>query len=102
MGISERKTRDRDQRRQQILFVANRYFKANGYNEARIEDIAQGAELSSSTIYLHFKGKEDLYAAVLLKLFDRLYRRFVHVVNQDFPRLEDRLDAHARVGEAEE
>jgi AcrR family transcriptional regulator len=46
MGIQERKERETERRRQQIMVAAKRVFSEKGFNKATMEDIAQEAELS--------------------------------------------------------
>ncbi len=46
MGIQERKEREKERRRQQIMVAAKRVFSDKGFNKATMEDIAQEAELS--------------------------------------------------------
>ena len=51
MGIQERKEREKERRRQQIMVAAKRVFSNKGFNKATMEDIAQEAELSPGTLY---------------------------------------------------
>ena len=60
MGIQERKEREKERRRQQIMVAAKRVFTEKGFNKATMEDIAQEAELSPGTLYLYFKNKDDI------------------------------------------
>jgi len=55
MGIQERKKREKERRRQQIMIAAKRVFSVKGYSKATMEDIAKEAELSPGTLYLYFK-----------------------------------------------
>jgi AcrR family transcriptional regulator len=52
MGIQERKEREKERRRQQIMVAAKRVFSNKGFSKATMEDIAQEAELSPGTLYL--------------------------------------------------
>ena len=49
MGIQERKEREKERRRQQIMVAAKRVFSEKGFNKATMEDIAHEAELSPGT-----------------------------------------------------
>ena len=80
MGIQERKERERERRRQQIMMSAKRLFSAKGFHRTTMEDIAREAELSPGTIYLYFKNKEDLYASLSLWILQYLLIRLEHVV----------------------
>jgi AcrR family transcriptional regulator len=93
MGIHERKQRERERRKQKIIYAAKRRFKACGFKDTSIKDIADECDLSPGTIYLYFKTKEDLYASVLMSVFEYLYMRLKHVENQKATRREDRINA---------
>jgi TetR/AcrR family transcriptional regulator len=64
MGIQERKEREKEARRDEILDAAYKVFIARGLTGSTVDDIAAEAELSKGTIYLYFRSKEDLYLAV--------------------------------------
>src|SRR5947209_11325801 len=48
-----------------ILKVAAERFAENGYRGTSIEEIAQGAEISRSSLFWHFRSKEGLLQAVI-------------------------------------
>ena len=52
-------------KRQAILDAAKQAFIAHGYSGASIEAIAEAAPVSKPTLYNHFKGKQELFAAVI-------------------------------------
>jgi AcrR family transcriptional regulator len=79
MGIQERKEREKERRRQQIIVAAKRVFSEKGFNKATMEDIAKEAELSPGTLYLYFKNKEELYASLSLRILQFLHIRVAHV-----------------------
>ncbi|PIP36466.1 MAG: TetR/AcrR family transcriptional regulator [Desulfobacterales bacterium CG07_land_8_20_14_0_80_52_14] len=72
MGIQERKEREREQRRQQIMVAALRVFSAKGFNKSTMEDIATEAELSPGTLYLYFRNKDELFASLSLRMLQFL------------------------------
>jgi AcrR family transcriptional regulator len=92
MGIQERKEREKERRRQQIIVAAKRVFSEKGFNKATMEDIAQEAELSPGTLYLYFKNKEELYASLSLRILQYLHIRVEHVNKEDL-NAEQKLDA---------
>ena len=79
MGIQERKEREKERRRQQIIIAAKRVFSDKGFNKTTMEDIAEEAELSPGTLYLYFKNKEELYASLSLRILKYLAIRVEHV-----------------------
>ena len=51
--------------RERILAAAIEEFKAQGYADASIRNIADNAEISLGNIYRYYKNKEDLYFAII-------------------------------------
>lgn len=92
MGIQERKEREKERRRQQIIVAAKRVFSEKGFNKATMEDIAHEAELSPGTLYLYFKNKEELYASLSLRILQYLHIRVEHVNKEELPPKE-KMDA---------
>lgn len=93
MGIQERKERERERRRQQIIVAAKRVFSDKGFNKATMEDIAKEAELSPGTLYLYFKNKDELYASLSLRILQYLIIRLEHVNANDALGPEEKMDA---------
>ena len=79
MGIHERKEREKERRRQQIMVAAKRVFSIKGFGRATMEDIANEAELSPGTLYLYFKSKDDLCASLSLRVLEYFFLRMKHV-----------------------
>jgi len=61
MGISERRERERVERRRAILDCARELILSHGVQRVSMEDIAHKAELSKATVYLYFSSKEALF-----------------------------------------
>ena len=93
MGIQERKEREKERRRQQIIVAAKRVFSEKGFNKATMEDIAKEAELSPGTLYLYFKNKEELYASLSLRILQYLHIRVTHVNKEAALSPEQKLSA---------
>ena len=60
MGISERREREKAERRKAILKCARELILSQGVERVSMEDIARKAELSKATMYLYFSGKDAL------------------------------------------
>jgi len=58
--------------REMILKTAIKHFVAKGYDGARVDEIVSDTETSKNLVYHYFRGKEDLFVAVL----DRIYEEF--------------------------
>lgn len=74
MGVTERKEREKIQRREAIIDAAEKIFFKDGIEDASMDQIAQEAELSKGTLYLYFKSKDELYRAIILRGFIILKR----------------------------
>lgn len=65
MGIAERKTREKEERRALILERAKELILERGIPALSMQDIADAAELSKATLYLYFQSKEAILAEIL-------------------------------------
>ena len=61
MGISERREREKIERRRTILNCARELILSQGVQRVSMEDIARKAELSKATVYLYFSSKDVLF-----------------------------------------
>lgn len=71
-GRAPRADRRRARTRAAILDAAEVVFTRDGYDGARIESIAESADISVGSLYVHFGGKRDVYLHVVersLRLF---------------------------------
>ncbi|GAA0615567.1 TetR/AcrR family transcriptional regulator [Sporichthya brevicatena] len=71
-SAAARGERRRARTRTAILDAAEEVFRARGYDAARVEEIAERADMSVGSIYQHFDGKRGLY----LTLVDRALELF--------------------------
>ena len=76
MGIQERKEREKEHRKEEIVDAAQRLFLEKGLQATTMDEIAEAAELSKGTIYLYYKSKEDLYLAVVMRGMETLREMF--------------------------
>lgn len=69
----DRELRARGQRTMRKLLDAGvKVFSTKGFHAARVDDIVKVAKTSHGTFYLYFANKEDLFAALLQDVGDRL------------------------------
>lgn len=64
-----------DERKTQIINAAEGVFTEKGFDEARMDDIAEETGLSKGTLYLYFKSKDDLIIAILDRMFQREFKQ---------------------------
>ena len=60
MGTKERRAREKEQLRRQIISAARELFVNEGYENVSMRKIADKIEYSPTVIYLYFKDKADL------------------------------------------
>ncbi|MDP2915236.1 MAG: TetR/AcrR family transcriptional regulator [Candidatus Aminicenantes bacterium] len=65
MGIKERRGREEKARLTSIIAAAENVFAERGYHQARMDDIAEAAELAKGTLYYYFKSKDEIYVHLL-------------------------------------
>lgn len=92
MGIQERKRREREQRRRQIMRAAHDVFSVKGFTKTTMEDIAREAELSPGTLYLYFKNKDELYASLSVEVLEQLYEKLKRVYIKEARNPQVRID----------
>ncbi len=67
MALADRKEREKEQRRRDIINAAEKLFFSRGYDNVSMNDIASEVELSKATLYLYFEDKESLFFAIVLR-----------------------------------
>ena len=92
MGISERKARQKENVRSQILEMAWQIVKDEGWQALSIRKIADGIEYSVPVIYDHFANKEAILFELSLHGFDLLKQDLDQ--NMEIEPAESRLRAH--------
>lgn len=60
------------ERRRQILESAKRVFARRGYHDTNISHICEELRIARGTLYQHFQSKQDVFAAVVQDMLDRL------------------------------
>lgn len=65
-----------DERKAQIINAAEGVFMEKGFDQARMDDIAEETGLSKGTLYLYFKSKDDLIIAILDRMFQGEFKQF--------------------------
>ena len=72
MGITERKEREKIEKRLLILEAAKQIFIEEGFEKASISAISDRIEYSPATIYIYFKDKNELLFAIHELGFEKL------------------------------
>jgi AcrR family transcriptional regulator len=96
MGIHERKEREKEHRKEEIIDAAQQVFFEKGLLVSTMDEIADAAELSKGTLYVYYKSKEDLYLAVMMRGMQKLNEMFQRVSDSN----DSTLKKIVNIGEA--
>jgi AcrR family transcriptional regulator len=86
--MAERAKRQRlkpEVRREKLLEAATEVFAERGYEGARVEQIADVAEVSPGLLYRHFEGKQELYEELLLLANKQLMEHLAQAAAPNLP-----------------
>ncbi len=70
MGITDRRERELQVRRNNAVNAAMMIYREEGYHAITMEKIAERAELSRATLYLYFKNKDEILVSAIVTHFD--------------------------------
>ncbi len=77
MSTADRRVREKEKRRSDIIDVAEGLFFSRGYENVTMDDISKETELARGTLYLYFKNKDDIYIAIAIrasKILNQMFR----------------------------
>lgn len=94
MGLKERRNREKEERKRQILDAARDLLFAEGLQATSVNKIARNAELGVGTIYSYFKNKEEIFAALQQEGIELLHARAKKAISREKD-ASDRLRAIA-------
>ncbi|HEX2971895.1 MAG TPA: TetR/AcrR family transcriptional regulator [Tepidisphaeraceae bacterium] len=77
-----------EKKREKILATAAKLFATRPFHQVRLDDVAAEAQVGKGTLYIYFKGKEDLYCSLIHDGFVRLNEQFKQQISQETPPLE--------------
>jgi TetR/AcrR family transcriptional regulator len=88
VGIVERKEREKEHRKEEILDAAQKVFFDKELAMATMDEIAETAELSKGTLYLYYKSKEDMYLGVMMRGMEEMHAEFERIGLSDVSAVE--------------
>ncbi len=83
MTKADRKEREREIRRKDIIDAAERLFFANDYENVKMNNIAEEAEMARGTLYQYFKNKDEIYAAIAIRAAKMINEMFKELLTKD-------------------
>src|SRR5947209_12098777 len=75
MGVQERRARQKESVREEILDAARTLFVKQGYESVSIRKIAEKVEYAPGTIYLYFQDKAEILNQLCEETFAKLIAR---------------------------
>ena len=78
---------DRSDKRDAILRAAIDTFAARGLFNAQVADVARAAGVAAGTVYLYFRGKDDL----LISIFEKTMKEAIAAGRESIASLDDPL-----------
>ncbi len=92
MGVKERKIREKENRRKDILEKAEKLFSGKKGIEATMENLAEITELGKGTLYLYFQNKESILLALAEKGISLLRKRLNRAIDSSKSGIEQLSD----------
>lgn len=84
-------TKEHDERRNEILDIAEKLFNIKGYDKCTINDILKEVGIAKGTFYHYFKSKEEVLDAIVSRYKDVVITKINEVANNDLITLEEKL-----------
>lgn len=78
-GRTERASRQRRNRRREILAAARQVFGERGYHRTHVADLIEAAGIARGTFYLYFESKGAVFIELLDELLDELRKSIIGV-----------------------
>ncbi|HNP60442.1 MAG TPA: TetR/AcrR family transcriptional regulator [Nitrospirales bacterium] len=85
---AQRKQREYEARREEILLAAERKFSQNGFFKTSMAEIAEDAQFAMGTVYRFFKSKEDIYISLVEAKVEDLLRLLEEATQSRLPAQE--------------
>lgn len=89
MGVKERRQREKEELRANILTAAREIAREEGWGAVTIRKVAESIEYSPPTIYEYFESKDDLLQQLSMEGFRTMYSMMLSAFNAAAP--QDRL-----------
>lgn len=87
-GRSNVSRADKGDKRDALLRAAIETFAATGFFNAQVADVARTAGVAAGTVYLYFRGKDDL----LISIFEKTMKEAIAAGRRTMAAIDDPLD----------
>jgi AcrR family transcriptional regulator len=79
VSVKERRAREKEELRQEILDAARELFAKEGYENVSMRKIAEKIDYSPTTIYLYFEDKHEMFHSICEETFAKLVKEFEEI-----------------------
>lgn len=83
MSSTDKKTKDREQRRDAILSSAIELIEVQGFETTTMDEIAEKSDISKGALYLYFRDKAELHQSIKKKALQLLYDKFQKILHEN-------------------
>ena len=73
---------------EKILIAAEKVFQEKGYDGARMQEIADKAEINKGLLHYYFRTKNRLFEAIFIKAFNHIVNSVKVILSSDRPLME--------------
>ena len=78
----KRNTKEKEERRQELIDTAKQFFIENGYEKTAVSDIVRKIGIAQGTFYYHFKSKLDILKAIAENINADMKKDLQNIANQ--------------------
>ena len=91
-GLSNRISKDPEERRKELIEVASKLFEKYGYEKVSVRDILAEVNGAPGMFYYYFKSKEDIFLACMETYFDEKLKNKLEVLQNKEIDYEERIE----------
>ena len=78
----KRTTKEKEERRQELIDTARQLFVEKGYEKTAVSDIVKKVKVAQGTFYYHFQSKQDILKAIAKDINADVEKDMQDIVNQ--------------------
>lgn len=72
-----------NKKKELIIKSAKKEFEINGYHDAKISDIAQGANIGKGTVYEYFESKQSLFEEMISYFITNYFQQAISLIEKE-------------------
>ena len=84
-------TKKPEERRQELIQIAEQQFIQNGYEKTAVSDIVKKAKVAQGTFYYYFKTKEEILDSIIDKYIKLTVEGYEKIANEKGPNSIEKL-----------